>query len=108
MRRWHLIEEEAGCTYAVEHGCVAIVVDALRASATAAMLLETGATELIVVAEVEDAIAAKQSYPDALIFGERGGLPPPGFDGGNSPQDVACAAGRRVIFTTTTGAALAP
>lgn len=104
MRRWHLIEGEAGCGFAVEHGYVAVVVDALRASATAAMLLETGATELIVVAEVEDAIAAKQSYPDALVFGERGGLPPPGFDGGNSPRDVARAAGRRVIFTTTTGA----
>ncbi len=104
MRRWHLIEGEAGCAFAVEHGYVAVVADALRASATAAMLLETGATELIVVAEVEDAISAKQAYPDALVFGERGGLPPPGFDGGNSPRDVARAAGRRVIFTTTTGA----
>ena len=46
---WHLIEGEAGCRFAVEKGCVAVVVDALRASATAAMLLERGARELVVV-----------------------------------------------------------
>ena len=101
---WHIIEGEAGCAYAVEHGCVAVVVDALRAGATAAMLLDAGATELIVVREVEEAFAAKRAFPQALLFGERGGLPPPGFDYGNSPRTVDAAQGRRVIFTTTTGA----
>ena len=102
--RCHFIEGEAGCRHAVEHGCVAIVVDALRASATAAMLLHAGARELIVVREVEEARAAKAAFPDALLFGERGGLPPEGFDGGNSPRDAARAKDRTVIFTTTTGA----
>lgn len=101
---WHLIEGEAGCAYAVEHGCVAIVVDALRASATAAMLLHAGATEILAVREIEDALAVRREWPDALLFGERGGLPPKGFDGGNSPRDVNIARDRRVIFTTTTGA----
>ncbi len=101
---WHIMEGEAGCRYAVEHHGVAVVVDALRASATAAMLLGAGARELLVVREVEDAFAAKRAWPDALLFGERGGLPPEGFDYGNSPRDAAAAKNRRVIFTTTTGA----
>ena len=71
----HLIEGEAGCQFAVEHGCVAIVVDALRASATAAMLLHAGARQLLVVRTVEEAFAAKLELPGALLFGERGGVP---------------------------------
>jgi len=100
---WHLIEGEAGCEFAVEHHCAAVVVDALRASATAAVLLDAGATDLLVVGDMADAYTLKETYPDALLFGERGGLPPERFDGGNSPRDVAGVSGRRVIFTTTTG-----
>lgn len=102
--RWHLIEGEEGCAYAVRHGCVAVVVDALRASATAAMLLDAGADAILAVREIEEAVAARREWPDALLFGERGGLPPEGFDGGNSPREAAVARGHRVIFTTTTGA----
>ena len=101
---WHIIEGEAGCAYAVERGCAAVIVDALRASVTAAMLFEAEASEILIVREVEEARAARQAFPDALLYGERGGLPPDGFDFGNSPRDAAAAAGRRVIFTTTTGA----
>jgi 2-phosphosulfolactate phosphatase len=104
MQRWHIVEGEAGCRMAVDQGMVAMVVDALRASAMAAMLLQAGATELLVVREVEEAFAAKQAWPDALLYGERGGLPPEGFDGGNSPSEANAAKGKRVIFTTTTGA----
>ncbi len=100
---WHLIEGREGCTYAKDNGCVAIVVDALRASATATMLLDAGAPEICVVREVEDAFRAKDAFPSALLVGERGGLPPEGFDRGNSPRDLAEAAGRPAIFTTTTG-----
>lgn len=102
--RWHIIEGEAGCAYAVRHGCVAVVVDALRASATAAMVFDAGATEMLAVRQLDEARAARRLWPDALLFGERGGLPPEGFDFGNSPRTVSAANGRRVIFTTTTGA----
>jgi len=100
----HLIEGAAGCAYVIENKCVAVVVDALRASATAAYFLHLGAKEIIAVAEVEQAYAARQRYPDALLAGERGGLPPEGFDLGNSPRLVGDVMGRRIIFTTTTGA----
>ncbi len=102
--RVHLIEGAAGCAYAIENQCVAVVVDALRASATAAYLLHHGVTEIVAVREVEDAFRARGWYPDALLAGERGGLPPEGFDLGNSPRLEREVAGRRVIFTTTTGA----
>lgn len=102
--RWHFIEGEPGCAYAVANDCVAIIVDALRASATAAMLLDAGATSLLVVREVDEAREAKRVHPNALLYGERGGLPPEGFDGGNSPRDAPAAKDREVIFTTTTGA----
>jgi len=103
---WHLIEGEAGCAYAREHTCAAVIVDALRASATAAALLDAGATEILVVGEVEDALRAQREFwTDALLFGERGGLPPGGFNYGNSPADAHHAKGRRVIFTTSNGSA---
>lgn len=101
---WHIIEGEAGCEFAVAKQCTAIVVDALRASATAAMLCEAGARSILAVREVEAALEAKGEQPDALLFGERGGVPPTGFDYGNSPRDAEHADGKDVIFTTTTGA----
>lgn len=102
--RWHLIEGEAGCDFAREQDFVAIVVDALRASATAAMLFQAGATEILVTREVDTALEAKRAWAGALLYGERDGIPPEGFDHGNSPLEVEHAAGKRVIFTTTTGA----
>ncbi len=102
---WHIIEGSDGCTYAKENDCVAVIVDALRASATAAMLLDSGATEILVVAEVEEAFKLSESHPDALLYGERGGLPPQGFDYGNSPRETEAAKGRPVIFTTSNGSA---
>ncbi len=103
-QRWHLIEGEAGCRFAVDHGAVAIIVDSLRASATATMILHEGATAILAVREVDEARSVKAELPEALLFGERGGVPPEDFDGGNSPQEVARTKGKTVIFTTTTGA----
>ena len=102
--RWHLIEGAAGCAFARKNGLTAVVVDALRASATAAMLFDAGATEILAVREVAEARTARREWPNALLYGERGGLPPDGFDFGNSPRTVEAARGRRIIFTTTTGA----
>lgn len=102
--RAHVIEGTEGCAFAAKHRAVAVVVDALRASATAAALLHAGALEILAVPGVNDALAARRERPDVLLYGERGGLPPEGFDYGNSPAEAHHAAGRRVVFTTTTGA----
>jgi 2-phosphosulfolactate phosphatase len=100
---WHVVEGAAGCAFAVERGAVAVVVDALRASATAAMLFEAGAKEIIATMEVDQARRAAERY-GALLAGERDGLPPEGFDMGNSPRGIEGVAGKTVAFTTTTGA----
>ena len=100
----HLIEGEAGCRFAVQEACTAIVVDALRASATAAMLLHHGATGVLCMRGVNEARKAREANPGALLFGERDGLPPAGFDYGNSPLETHHARGKSVVFTTTTGA----
>lgn len=102
--RWHIIEGQDGCDFAVRNGYAAVVVDALRASATATMMCHHGAIEVISVLEIEDARAAKaNAYPDALLAGERRTVPPEGFDFGNSPVQAEMARGRRVVFTTTSG-----
>ena len=102
---WHLVEGEAGCALARERGAIAVIVDALRASAMAAYLLDRGARELLVVRKVEEAREVHARYPGTLLAGERSGLPPEGFDLGNSPRQVdESVRGRTVVFTTTTGA----
>jgi len=75
----------AGAAQAAERGRVAIVVDALRASATTASLLHYGAREIVVVEEVSDAFAEHDRRPGSWLVGERGGVAVPGFDRGNSP-----------------------
>jgi 2-phosphosulfolactate phosphatase len=87
----------AGCRAAAETGAVAVMVDALRASATITSLIAAGARRVWVATEVEH----------ALLVGEREGFPPPGFDANNSPRGVMELAleGRDAVFTSTTGAA---
>ena len=102
----HLMPGEAGCRWAREQRAVAIVVDALRASATITMLLRQGAAEVIVVKEVSEAYAYRDDHPEVLLVGERGGLRVDGFDFGNSPTEIQHAdlRERQVVFTSTTGA----
>lgn len=80
----------------------AIVVDTLRATTTIATLFSHGVAELWVAADIALArsLAAKHK---ALLLGEVGGLPPDGFDMGNSPVefiDRRPGAKRAVLFTT--------
>lgn len=84
---------------------VALVIDVLRATTTAVTLLEQGAAELLLTRTTEAALAVRETVPDVLLAGERGGLTIPGFDLGNSPVEVsgAAVAGRRVVMTTTNG-----
>lgn len=102
----HLIQGKEGCAFAKAHRLGIVVVDALRASATATMLFHYGANSVLVTDEVEQAYQLKKMYPDALLFGERNGLPPAGFNFGNSPKDAVHAKDKKIIFTTTTGARL--
>lgn len=84
---------------------VAVVFDVLRATTTMAALLDAGAAGIRAVGEVGAARALKASDPAVLLAGERGGVPPKGFDLGNSPVriDPAMVGGRVVVMSTTNG-----
>ena len=85
---------------------VALVVDVLRASTSLVTLVERGCAAIHLASSVEAARRAAAVEPRPLLVGEEGGLPPPGFDYGNSPVELAAAPleGRAVIFATTNGA----
>lgn len=82
-----------------------VVIDVIRATSTIAAALACGARGVQPVAGVEEAFALKASQPKALLAGERGGQPLPGFDLGNSPEDFNAerVKDRSIILTTTNG-----
>lgn len=83
------------------------VIDVLRATTTITHALAAGAIEVIPCLEVEQAETTAKNYPPdtTVCGGERGGLPIPGFQFGNSPTEYTAhsVAGKRVVFTTTNG-----
>jgi len=82
-----------------------VVIDVIRATSTIVAALAHGAAGVQPVADVSDAFVLKARDPAALLAGERGGQPLPGFDLGNSPEDFLAerVAGKRIILTTTNG-----
>lgn len=83
---------------------VAVVIDVLRMTSTAAVLLSRGVSELAVVAGA-DAARELAAASGALLLGERGGVPLPGFDFGNSPVELERAelSSSRAVLCTTNG-----
>jgi 2-phosphosulfolactate phosphatase len=87
-------------------GKTVVVIDVLRATTTIIHALSAGAVEVVPCLEIAEArrIAAEVGR-DLILGGERGGLPIPGFDLGNSPAEYTPqrVAGKTVVFTTTNG-----
>jgi 2-phosphosulfolactate phosphatase len=83
----------------------AVVFDVLRATSSVITGLALGVEAIIPVRTVEEARDRKLKDPNLLLAGERDGLPPRGFDLGNSPEEFAKIKGRRVVMTTTNGTA---
>ena len=65
---------------------VVVVIDVIRAFTNAAFAFSRGAKEIHPVSTVEEALQFKAQTPNSLACGEVGGLPPEGFDFGNSPS----------------------
>lgn len=85
---------------------VCVMIDVLRASTTIAAIFDAGAAGIRLAITAEDALAqAGAASPRPVVGGEEGGLPPIGFDLGNSPVDYLKAdlAGREVVFCTSNG-----
>lgn len=67
---------------------IVLVIDVLRAFSTAAYAFSRGAKEIMLVSGVDEALALKAQTPNSKVMGEVGGLPPEGFDFGNSPTRI--------------------
>ncbi len=67
---------------------VVLVIDVLRAFSTAAYAFSRGAKEIMLVSGVAEALDLKAKIPNSKAMGEVGGLPPEGFDYGNSPTQI--------------------
>jgi len=85
------------------HFDACVVIDVLRATSTIVTALSNGASEVLPVLNLEDAIEFdKNGY---LIGGERGGIKPSGFALGNSPAEyrMDVVMNKRICLTTTNG-----
>ncbi len=81
-----------------------VVIDILRASTTITHAVAEGARGVIPVRTVQKARILGERW-DALVGGERKGVPPEGFDLGNSPADYSRprVQNRLVVLTTSNG-----
>ncbi|HVD66220.1 MAG TPA: 2-phosphosulfolactate phosphatase [Gaiellaceae bacterium] len=79
------------------------MVDVLRATSTIVQALDAGYRTVYCCAEVEEARALKEELGDAVLGGERGGDPLPGFDFGNSPLEYLSPQAEEIVITTTNG-----
>ncbi len=81
------------------------VLDIFRATTCMTTAFANGCRHFLPVRTIEEAQDLKKQYPDALLAGERGSRPIPGFDLGNSPgeYDRRTVAGKTIIMTTTNG-----
>ncbi|HTU17364.1 MAG TPA: 2-phosphosulfolactate phosphatase [Gemmataceae bacterium] len=86
---------------------VAVVIDVLRATTTMIHALAAGCVAVLPVAEVEEArcLADGMRAGRVLLGGERDGVPPVGFDLGNSPGEYTCTRckGTTLVLTTSNG-----
>jgi phosphosulfolactate phosphohydrolase-like enzyme len=93
-------------------GTACVVFDILRATSTFVTALHHGATQIIPVSEITEAVAWRRQQPDILLAGERdgvriraaqsGGID---FDFGNSPREFTAekVRGKTIVSTTTNG-----
>ena len=83
------------------------VIDVLRAGTSIAYALMNGARAVLPTDSSEEALRIAGNLPreDVVLCGERGGLPIPGFQVGNSPREFTpeLVRDRSIIMTTSNG-----
>jgi 2-phosphosulfolactate phosphatase len=84
-------------------GAVA-VIDVFRAFTTAAVALANGASRIIMVSAVEEALSLRDNGVVQICMGEVRGRAPPGFDFGNSPFEISDIDFRDKTIAQRTGA----
>jgi len=83
---------------------VVVVIDVIRAFTNAAFAFSRGVKAIYPVSTVEEALQFKSQTNNSLACGEVGGLPPEGFDFGNSPTQTRELDLRGKILVQRTGA----
>jgi 2-phosphosulfolactate phosphatase len=91
-----------GATRAI--GTVA-VIDVFRAFTTAAVALANGASSIVMVRAVDEALALREAGTGQICMGEIRGRAPDGFDFGNSPFEISTVdfRGQTIIQRTSAG-----
>ena len=88
-------------------GAVCVVFDVLRATSTLVTALQNGASGIIPVSEISEALEIKKQRPEVLLGGERNGVKIRAggvdFDFGNSPREYVEVRGKTIVSTTTNG-----
>ncbi len=84
---------------------VVVIVDVFRAFTTAAVAFWRGVEKIVMVAEIQEALALRAAGVGDFCVGEVDGKRPEGFDFGNSPHEMAQAelAGKIMIQSTRAG-----
>ena len=82
-----------------------IIIDVFRAFTTAAIAFDNGASQIVLVAEVEEALELSRRGVGDLLMGEVDGKRPDGFDYGNSPYEISQVdlTGKTLIQSTRAG-----
>src|SRR5262249_39761965 len=85
-------------------GAVA-VIDVFRAFTTAAVALANGASRIVMVRTVEEALALRKGGIGEVCMGEVRGRAPDGFDFANSPFEISTIdfCGKTIVQRTSAG-----
>ena len=81
------------------------VIDVFRAFTTAAVAMANGASRIVMVRSVEEALALREAGVGQICMGEVRGRAPPGFDYANSPFEISSVDlhGKTIIQRTSAG-----
>ncbi len=87
---------------AVRPAGTAVVIDVLRATSTITLALASGYERVLVAGSLDEATALRA--PDRTLAGEERCARAPGFDLGNSPDEMRDPATTELVLATTNGA----
>jgi len=87
---------------------VVVIVDVFRAFTCAALMLDMGVEEIILVETPEEAFQLKSKDPGLLLVGEVQGQPIEGFDLPNSPYEILkkgpkALRGKKIVHRSSSG-----
>lgn len=91
-----------GC---IAKGDIVVIIDVFRAFTVASLALQRGASQIIMVDSVEEALSLRRRLPKAICMGERDGERIASFELGNSPKDLLDypIRGLTLVQTTSNG-----